>query len=192
MRPREYPDGDLAVPADCILEIPRYLQTLTVDWRRYVFLVRWRWRGSAEPRRLTHAGVAQVACCLIRAIRARSLRSSRVPAQQAVGSLHVPRRRGFVRPPDDFRRNLIGRKSWCVPHRLGMAKPRQLTARPHLCLRSSFPNAGSAGGVGLSTRAICVACRSRRRLLGRSTPSGRRCRAGPSSVRGRSGGCWRW
>ena len=30
-----------------------------------------------------------------------------------------------------------------------------------------FPNAGSAGGVGLSTRAICVACRSRRRLLGR-------------------------
>jgi hypothetical protein len=36
-----YPDGDLAVLAgDCSLEIPRYLQTLTVDWRRYVFLVR--------------------------------------------------------------------------------------------------------------------------------------------------------
>jgi len=34
MRPREYPDGDLAVLAgDCILEIPRYLKTLTVDWR---------------------------------------------------------------------------------------------------------------------------------------------------------------
>jgi hypothetical protein len=57
MRPREHPDGDLAVLAgDCILEIPRYLQTLTVDWRRYVFLVRWRWRVSSTLISRTLAG----------------------------------------------------------------------------------------------------------------------------------------
>ena len=48
---------DLAVLAgDCILEIPRYLQTLTVDWRRYVFLVRWRWRVSSTLISRTLAG----------------------------------------------------------------------------------------------------------------------------------------
>ena len=49
-----YPDGDLAVLAgDCNLEIPHYLQTLTVDWRRYVF-----WCGSGGGVLLSRASLA--------------------------------------------------------------------------------------------------------------------------------------
>src|SRR6202011_4595153 len=97
-------------------------------------------------------------------------------APQAVGRLHVPRQRGFVRRPDDFRRNLIGRKSRCAHHRLGIAKPRQLTARPNLRLRSFFQNSAGAGGVGFSTLAIYVARAAQRALCAVSRKAGIFCR----------------
>jgi hypothetical protein len=103
-------------------------------------------------------------------------------APQAVGRLHVPRQQGFVRPPDDFRRNPIGRKSRCAHHRLGIAKPRQLTARPHLSLRSFFRNSAGAGQWAsapwrsVSHAAAVSACRDG------STPSRRRSRPGPSNA----------
>ena len=86
-------------------------------------------------------------------------RSAWSVAARSMGSLHVSRRPRSVRQPDDFRRNPIGRKSWCAHHRLGRAKRRRLAARPHLRPRSLFPNSAlTSDGWRRSGR-----CRSQRR-----------------------------
>jgi hypothetical protein len=54
--------------------------------------------------------------------------------------------------------------NWVAAKSIWRLKPRQLTASPHLRLRSLFPNVAGAGGVTSSTLAVPVACRSKRCL----------------------------
>jgi hypothetical protein len=54
--------------------------------------------------------------------------------------------------------------NWVAAKSIWRLKPRQLTARPHLRLRSSFMNVAGAGQVTASSLAVRIACRSKQCL----------------------------